>query len=277
MQRLIDSDKYEEGLSWLELSRHDLVRDHIDKDVQEKFERKLLLCYSKMTLHEKVLELYNAMKEENQSNTRTLCMMFEHWLQKNEEAKAREILDQMKSKGDDYSIVALAISIGKARDRGMRDLTVGGMKSVIDVISNHDKLNLQGVNVSSLIRCAIQLLLKTMTHGDDTTEKTQCLESAKMMGVILEQGLKIIRKQVSGVGTNDLMWVISKAYNSALHQSQEKNMESSLALTDMALKVGFSFVRVKMANYSSGLKLCQPPSSQYKPSSTSGKCIARCL
>lgn len=238
---MIDSDKYEEGISWLKLSRHDLVRDNIDPDVQEKFERKMLLCYSKMNLHDNVLELYNAMKEENQSNTRTLCMMFEHWLRKNEEAKAREVLDQMKNKGDDYSIVALAISIGKARDRGMRDLTVSGMKSVIDVISNHEELDLQGVNVSSLIRCAIQLLLKSMTHGDDATEKAQCLESAKMMGVILEQGVKIINKQVSGgVGVNDLMWIISKAYNSALHQSQEENLESSLALTEMALKVGFS-------------------------------------
>lgn len=113
-----------------------------------------------------------------------------------------------------------------------------GMRSVLDVMSTAHVSKLQGVNVSSLIRCAIQLLLKNMTHGDDPIERQQCQESCTMIGNILDQGLKIFEKLgVQGVAANDVTWIVSKAYNSALHQSQDENVEGSLALSNMALQV----------------------------------------
>lgn len=151
---------------------------------------------------------------------------------------AGEYLDRIKTKGDEYSIVALAICIGNARDKGLKELTLQGMKSVMDLISNHENYILEGVDLSSLIRCAVQLLLKSMAHENTEKDKKQCLEASQMMVNILDQGLNILRKQDKRVvRTKDIMWIISKAYNSALHQSQDENMESSLALTDLALKV----------------------------------------
>lgn len=146
-------------------------------------------------------------------------------------------MEHIKAQEDGHSVVALAICIGKARDRGMRELTVEGMKDIMEVISDNEDCKLDGVNVSSLTRCAVQLLLKCMTHGDNDGGRTQCLESAKMLSVVLAQGLKIIHKQQGLVRNEDIIWIISKAYNSALHQSQEENTEISLELTDLALKV----------------------------------------
>ena len=51
------------------------------------YPRKLLYCYSKLNLKGRVHDLYSSMGKDVQNNTRTLSIMFEYWLQENDEIK----------------------------------------------------------------------------------------------------------------------------------------------------------------------------------------------
>jgi hypothetical protein len=112
------------------------------------------------------------------------------------------------------------------------------MESIINIITDNEKVQVSNIDISSLIRCTIQLLLKSLTHSDDEKEKSYCFEASKMIGLLLKQGIKIFERDLNGIfQTNDIMWIISKAYNTALHQSQESNVNQSLELTELSLKV----------------------------------------
>lgn len=221
------------------------------------------------------------MSAEQKGSTRTLAIMFDYWVRHGNQEKAREFMTQIAAKKDDYSIVALAICIGKARDNGAQELTLLGMTTVLERISStEDSAVPEGVNVSSLIRCSIQLLLKEMTHGDEEAARKQCQDSCSMMGNILDQGLKIFRNlgTLEGSMTNDIIWIISKAYNSALHVSQEDNIEGSLALADLALKVSFKDFLTSgiYTNDDSGWTLfLRMPSTRNLPKSRNGKCTVQ--
>ena len=112
------------------------------------------------------------------------------------------------------------------------------MESIINIISDNENVQVNNIDISSLMRCTIQLLLKTLTHSDDIKEKSYCIEASKMIGSLLKQGIKIFERDLNGIfQTNDIMWIISKAYNTALHQSQESNVNLSLELTEVSLQV----------------------------------------
>lgn len=117
-------------------------------------------------------------------------------------------------------------------------MILAGMESIINIISDNENVKVNNIDISSLMRCTIQLLLKTLTHSDDIKEKSYCFEASKMIGSLLKQGIKIFERDLNGIfQTNDIMWIISKAYNTALHQSQESNVNLSLELTEVSLQV----------------------------------------
>lgn len=151
---------------------------------------------------------------------------------------AYEYLTKIEKNKDNFSITALAVCIGKAREKGAKDLILAGMEIVVNIISDNETIEINGIDTSSLIRCTIQLLLKSLAHNDDQKEKDDCLEASKMIASILKQGIKIVDRDLNcSFRQNDLMWIISKAYNTALHQSQENNIELALELTELSLNV----------------------------------------
>lgn len=66
------------------------------KNLYANLFRKLLMCYSKLNLSGKVHDLYSVMGADNQNNTRTLNIMFEYWLQENDQTRGE--LEIMKCK-----------------------------------------------------------------------------------------------------------------------------------------------------------------------------------
>ena len=123
--------------------------------------------------------------------------------------------------------------------KGQKILILAGMESINQHNLRQRNVQVNNIDISSLMRCTIQLLLKTLTHSDDIKEKSYCFEASKMIGSFLKQGIKIFgERDLNGIfQTNDIMWIISKAYNTALHQSQESNVNLSLELTEVSLQV----------------------------------------
>lgn len=112
------------------------------------------------------------------------------------------------------------------------------MKGVIDLISTKEiGAEMEGVDVSSLIRCTVQLLIKNMVHSSTSSEKDKCVESGLIMIKILKQGLDILMKAPDMMSVDDNMWIISKIYNCALHQTQENSIDISIKLSEQATTV----------------------------------------
>lgn len=181
---------------------------------------------------------------------------------------AAKCIDELCKSDDEQMAVVLALCISKARDMNKHYITVYAMKKMIDAIAQNKPINKDAINLPALVRSTIQLQLKSLgqstkdweavREGDEESEiaaiRQSITDTLSMVKAVVAQSLHfclamgtIGDKGQSQEGAdamnrfrftgNDVLWIASKSYYTALQAVKCLDIEMSIELSKLALEV----------------------------------------
>lgn len=246
---------------WLETLNHPMMLDFIGDSNIAKIARRLMSLYEQIGNWEEIPRKRDLMSPTQQKNIRTIPYMLGYYLKLGESEKAVTCFDDLSNSSDAQMSSILALCIGKAKDMGNEYITIYGMKKMIDIIAQGKSMDIDAVNVPALVRCTLQLQMKSLTlpaisaakdFGKDsdanTTETTRSfLLSLELIKTVFDQAIKFLNTievaqddlggKIEQKFTNvDILWIASKAYYSALQATKMGYVKHTIYLTETALK-----------------------------------------
>ena len=206
---LINKTNYQEAEIWLNICNHGIF-NQLDESNQGKIQRKLLGCCEELNKWNEIWTVYKSkMTNQQQRHPLSLSFLFKYHSNCRETDKARQVLNEIVrviDKSSD-SLKILSLCVHKARDDQNNELTLQGMKIILQFISEVDSDNNSDniVDIPALIRAIGQVYFKAFKTREYTQRQEIC--------TVLEQGNAIyLKKHNIKFDLGDLTWLASKCY-----------------------------------------------------------------
>lgn len=167
-----------------------------------KIQRRLMQYYSENDQYQLILDTHNTMTKDAQNHPFTQAQVFKYYCQYNDIPLACQCLSIIANSNINEKYKLLAYCISYTRDSCVKELTIHGMKIVLDTISEPT----EGINIPSLIRAAAQMCDNHHHHYDKGLQTE-----------ILKKGLNFD----SQFQPNDRVWLGNKCYQIARKLAKE--------------------------------------------------------